>query len=146
MAWVCFRHVARVKFRVQRLLELKRVHACGQVCDECAATRTPLWRTMGEQTLCNACGLRRKRAAAAHHMREKRARWVERLCKHITGRVSSAGLLLLSGARTWKDLTRPCELFSGINCRTACMLETLCGLMPVCTRQVPCSRGSTAWC
>ena len=65
-----------------------------QICDECAATRTPLWRTMGEQTLCNACGLRRKRAAAAHHIREKRARWVAVQASYRVGTVRKAASLV----------------------------------------------------
>lgn len=77
-----------------------------QVCDECAATRTPLWRTMGEQTLCNACGLRRKRAAAAHHMREKRARWAA--VQVSTGSALFAGLLLQSGAEQQTNMLTSC--------------------------------------
>lgn len=36
----------------------------GNVCSRCASEKTPMWRRMGGVLLCNACGLRARRAAA----------------------------------------------------------------------------------
>jgi membrane protease subunit (stomatin/prohibitin family) len=36
-----------------------------QVCSECGTDTTPTWRRNGPALLCNACGLRRRKLAAA---------------------------------------------------------------------------------
>lgn len=36
--------------------------AGNKICGDCGATKTPMWRRVENETYCNACGLRRKRA------------------------------------------------------------------------------------
>lgn len=50
-----------------------RGSASYKVCSECGITHSPLWRggPLGPKTMCNACGIRWKRANQAHHKSNK---------------------------------------------------------------------------
>jgi len=50
-----------------------RNSASYKVCSECGITHSPLWRggPLGPKTMCNACGIRWKRANQAHHKSNK---------------------------------------------------------------------------